>query len=163
LDGMTDPAQITRELEKEIQVIEREHHAAVSVLTKTADALPGFGIVAAVLGIVITMGAIDGPASEIGPKVAPAPLRPFPRPLLCRSFLAFLLSSGFSPRLGVPMEFRATAEIPFMQSITQAGVALSAGDNPRDVIARARRVVGTDTRPSLGEMADLAKATSTAA
>jgi chemotaxis protein MotA len=83
MDGTTNAAQLTRELDKEIQVIEREHHAAVAVLSKTADALPGFGIVAAVLGIVVTMQAIDGPASEIGHKVGAA---------LVGTFLGILMS-----------------------------------------------------------------------
>src|SRR6185437_10617751 len=66
VDGKAEAAQVTAALQEEMKVIDREHHAAIAALTKTADALPGFGIVAAVLGIVVTMGAIDGPASEIG-------------------------------------------------------------------------------------------------
>ena len=59
-------------LEADIQLVEEEHHAPLGVLSKTADAMPGFGIVAAVLGIVITMRAIDGPPKEIGEKVGAA-------------------------------------------------------------------------------------------
>jgi len=58
----------------------------MGVLTKTADALPGFGIVAAVLGIVITMSSINGPVDEIGEKVGAA---------LVGTFLGILLSYGF--------------------------------------------------------------------
>jgi chemotaxis protein MotA len=66
VDGKTEAAQFTGWLEEEIRVREREHHAAVSALSKTADALPGFGIVAAVLGIVVTMTAIGGPVYTVG-------------------------------------------------------------------------------------------------
>ena len=69
IEGTVKPEQLPQLLETELKVIEEEHHATVTALTKTADALPGFGIVAAVLGIVITMQAIDGPVEEIGEKV----------------------------------------------------------------------------------------------
>ncbi|HEX4607831.1 MAG TPA: motility-associated protein, partial [Urbifossiella sp.] len=64
VDGTVESGQLNGWLEEEIGVIEREHHAATGALAKTADALPGFGIVAAVLGIVVTMQAIGGPVDE---------------------------------------------------------------------------------------------------
>jgi chemotaxis protein MotA len=148
LDGINDADQLAREMDKEIQVIEREHHAAINVLQKTADALPGFGIVAAVLGIVITMQAIDGPASEIGHKVGAA---------LVGTFLGILMSYGFFAPMAARMEFMGEAEITFLRSIKSAIIALSAGENAREVIMRARRIVGTDSRPSLQEAETLAK------
>ena len=90
VDGAT-PEQLTGLLQAELKVIEEEHHAPVNVLSKTADGLPGFGIVAAVLGIVITMGAIDGPVQEVGHKVGAA---------LVGTFLGILLSYGFFGPLG---------------------------------------------------------------
>ena len=130
LDGVNDAAVLTTELEKEMQVIEREHHAAINVLNKTADALPGFGIVAAVLGIVITMQAIDGPASEIGHKVGAA---------LVGTFLGILLSYGFFAPMAARMEFLGEAEMTFLRSVTSAVVALSGGESARDVIMRTPR------------------------
>jgi len=149
LDGNQSAEYLTGELEKEIQVIEREHHAAVGVLVKTADALPGFGIVAAVLGIVVTMGAIDGPASEIGHKVGAA---------LVGTFLGILLSYGFFGPMAGRMEFLGEAETTFMRAIASAIVSISAGENAREVIARTRRIVGTDSRPSIKEIEALSKA-----
>jgi chemotaxis protein MotA len=148
VDRKADASQLTSAFEEEITVIEREHHAAVSVLTKTADALPGFGIVAAVLGIVVTMQAIDGPASEIGHKVGAA---------LVGTFLGILLSYGFFAPMAGRMEFLGEAELIFFRSISTAVVAMSNGENPRDVILRARRVVGTDCRPSHAELAEIAR------
>ena len=69
LDGTAKPEQLAALLDAELRVVEEEHHAPIVALSKTADAMPGFGIVAAVLGIVVTMGAIGGPAEEIGEKV----------------------------------------------------------------------------------------------
>ncbi len=79
-----------------------------TALTKMADALPGFGIVAAVLGIVITMGHIDGPPAEIGHKVGAA---------LVGTFLGILLSYGFAAPLATRMEFLGHGEAAFFSTI----------------------------------------------
>jgi chemotaxis protein MotA len=147
LDGNTDAANVTAALEDEIKVIEREHHAAVAVLNKTSDAMPGFGIVAAVLGIVITMQAIDGPASEIGHKVGAA---------LVGTFLGILLSYGFLAPMAARMEYLGHVEATFLQAITAGVVALSAGENAREVLNRLQRVIGTDCRPTEQELAQIA-------
>jgi chemotaxis protein MotA len=143
-DGKIEPAKLTVALEEELQVIEREHHAVVSVLSKTADALPGFGIVAAVLGIVVTMGAIDGPASEIGHKVATA---------LVGTFLGILLSYGFFSPMAGRMEFLGEAERNFFRGMIAAIVAMGGGGTVNEVVASARRAIGTECRPSQAEMA----------
>jgi chemotaxis protein MotA len=148
LDGNTDSGQLTAALNDEIAVIEREHHAAVAVLNKTADAMPGFGIVAAVLGIVITMGAIDGPASEIGHKVGAA---------LVGTFLGILLSYGFLAPMAARMEYFGELETTFLRSITSGVVAMGTGENPREVLNRILRVAGTDCRPSEQELTQIAE------
>ena len=61
IDGKIKPDQLKLLLETELHEAEHEHHAPISVLVKIADAMPGFGIVAAVLGIIITMASIGGP------------------------------------------------------------------------------------------------------
>jgi chemotaxis protein MotA len=146
LEGNTDAAQLTAALEDEIKVLEREHHAAVAVLNKTSDAMPGFGIVAAVLGIVITMGAIDGPASEIGHKVGAA---------LVGTFLGILISYGFLGPMAGRLEYFGELEGTFFRSITSGVVAMSAGENPREVLNRILRVVGTDCRPAEQELTQI--------
>ncbi len=148
LDDKADPARLTGALEEEIKVREREHHAAIGVLAKTADALPGFGIVAAVLGIVVTMGAIDGPASEIGHKVGAA---------LVGTFLGILMSYGFFGPMAARMEFLGELETTFFRTISAAVVAMSTGENAKEVFFRARRVVGTDCRPSEADLTQFAK------
>src|SRR6185312_5846335 len=72
IDGKIKPDQLRLLLDVEISRMEEDHHAPVNVLTKTGDAMPGFGIVAAVLGIVITMASIAGPVEQIGEHVAAA-------------------------------------------------------------------------------------------
>ena len=96
IDATVKPEQIADLLETELKVMDEEHHAPMHALQKTADALPGFGIVAAVLGIVVTMGHIDGPPAEIGEKVGAA---------LVGTFLGILMSYGFAAPLATRMEF----------------------------------------------------------
>jgi chemotaxis protein MotA len=148
IEGTVNGEQLSALLEAELRVIEEEHHAPLHVLIKTADALPGFGIVAAVLGIVITMGAIDGPVEEIGHKVGAA---------LVGTFLGILLSYGFFAPLAGRMEFLGAAEMSFFRTIATA-IQNYAGDAlPKVAIDQARRGVGTDFRPSRQELDDVFK------
>lgn len=76
--------------------MEVHHHGAtlpVSALTTIADSLPGLGIVAAVLGVVITMGALGGPPAEIGKKVAAALVGTFLGILLCYGMIGPIASN----------------------------------------------------------------------
>jgi chemotaxis protein MotA len=143
VDGKSGAAELTAWLGEETKVIEKAHHAAVSALTKTADALPGFGIVAAVLGIVVTMQAIDGPVEEIGHKVGAA---------LVGTFLGILLSYGFFAPMAGRMEFLGEEEITFLNTITAAVVAIGDGASPKDAVTRARQTVPTECRPTPAEL-----------
>ena len=142
-DGKMTSDQLKAALETELSVVDQEHHNAVGALSKTADALPGFGIVAAVLGIVITMGAINGPAEEIGHKVGTA---------LVGTFLGILMSYGFFGPMAGRMELQGIEEMTFFRTIIIAVVALNEGATPRDRIMQARRGVGTAVRPRLEDL-----------
>lgn len=143
IDGKPTADQLTGWLEEEIKVLEREHHAASGALAKTADSLPGFGIVAAVLGIVVTMQAIGGPVEEIGHKVGAA---------LVGTFLGILMAYGFIAPMAARLEAVGEQEAVFLRSVVAGVVAVSEGVSPRDVVTRARRVLGTDVRPSQAEL-----------
>ncbi|MBX9681456.1 MAG: flagellar motor stator protein MotA [Gemmataceae bacterium] len=144
VDGRAEAAQLHGLMEEEIKVLEREHHAASNALAKVADALPGFGIVAAVLGIVVTMGEIGGPVEEIGHKVGAA---------LVGTFLGILLSYGFFAPMAARMEVLGELELVFFRVIAGAVVSVSEGASPNDVISRACRSIGTECRPTQAELA----------
>lgn len=146
IDGTVESAQLQEWLDEEIKVIEREHHAAVGALAKTADALPGFGIVAAVLGIVVTMQAIGGPVDEIGYKVGAA---------LVGTFLGILMAYGFFAPLAGRMESLGEQEIMFLRALAVGVIAINDGVSPKDVVTRARRIVGTDCRPNQAELKEM--------
>jgi len=143
-----DQHKIREMLEAELAVMEEEHHAAVGVLQKTADGLPGFGIVAAVLGIVITMAEINGPVEEIGHKVGAA---------LVGTFLGILLSYGFFGPLAARMEFLGASEIAFFRTMANMIVACAETISPKVVIDQCRRGVGSEYRPDRAQMETLFK------
>jgi chemotaxis protein MotA len=148
LEGTVTPAQLSALLETEMKVIEQEHHAPLTALSKTADALPGFGIVAAVLGIVITMGSIDGPVEEIGHKVGAA---------LVGTFLGILASYGFFGPLAARMDSLGIEEMTFFRTISSIILAFVNDVPPKVAIDQARRGVASDLRPSRTQLDQLFK------
>jgi chemotaxis protein MotA len=149
MDGSVTPQQLPGLLDAELKALEAEHHAPLSVLVKTADALPGFGIVAAVLGIVVTMGAIDGPVEEIGHKVGAA---------LVGTFLGILLSYGFFSPLATKLEFQGIAELAYFQAIATMVQGFADNQPPKIVLEVARRGLSREIRPSQEELEALLKA-----
>jgi chemotaxis protein MotA len=129
------------------------HHAEAlkpsSTLTKVADALPGLGIVAAVLGVVLTMAAIDGPPAEIGEKVGAA---------LVGTFLGILLSYGFVGPLATKLEHMVNEESHYLQCIKTGVLAVYKGFPPAIAVEFARRVIPGDVRPSFDETEQACKA-----
>lgn len=146
VESRATPEQLGHLLEAQIKVTEHEHHEAVGALAKTADAMPGFGIVAAVLGIVVTMQAINGPAEEIGHKVGAA---------LVGTFLGILISYGFLGPMGARMETLGAAEAAFFRTIAAAIVAFQEGLGPKDVILQVSRGMASDVRLSRQELEEL--------
>lgn len=136
-------------LEADIDTHHQEAGAASSMIQKVADALPGLGIVAAVLGIVITMQAIEGPPTEIGHKVAAA---------LVGTFLGVLLSYGFVGPIATHMELMTQSESRYLECIKAAIVAYAKGNAPIIVVEFARRVITSDVRPSFTELEQAIKA-----
>ena len=131
--------------------IDQHHHEAMVVptaLTKVGDALPGFGIVAAVLGVIITMGSIGGDASVVGQKVAAA---------LVGTFLGILLSYGVVGPMAQALEGRVMAEHAYMHTIRTALLAFARGDAPMSAVEFARRSIEPLERPSFAKLEALVR------
>ena len=148
IDGKVKPDQLKTLMEIEVETMENEHHAPISVLIKVADAMPGFGIVAAVLGIVITMGSIAGPIEEIGHHVAAA---------LVGTFIGILISYGFLNPLCVTMEANGTAEITYLRCIAASVVGFANGMAPVMAVEVARRALTSDVKPHSDELEAMLK------
>jgi chemotaxis protein MotA len=151
IDGKVKPDQLRLLLETEIETMENEHHKPVSVLMKVGDAMPGFGIVAAVLGIVVTMGAISGPIEEIGHHVAAA---------LVGTFLGILISYGFVNPLAVNIEFVGASELTYYQCIATSVTGFAGGMAPVMAVEVARRGLGEALRPTAEELETMLKGVS---
>jgi chemotaxis protein MotA len=148
IDGKVKPDQLKMLLEVQMESMEAEHHKPINVLTRVGDAMPGFGIVAAVLGIVVTMGSIAGPIEEIGHHVAAA---------LVGTFLGILISYGFVNPLAVNMEFIGEAELAYSKCIASSVVGFANGMAPIMAVEMARRGLESDMRPSADELEKMLK------
>jgi chemotaxis protein MotA len=143
IDATVKPEQIADLLETELRVMGEEHHAPIHALQKSADALPGFGIVAAVLGIVVTMGHIDGPPAEIGEKVGAA---------LVGTFLGILMSYGFAAPLATRMEAIGLAESQFFKLIAVIIAGFANNLPPKVAVEMARRSMTSEFKPEREEL-----------
>jgi chemotaxis protein MotA len=148
IDGKIKPDQLRLLLDAELDQLEIEHHAPVDVLTRTADAMPGFGIVAAVLGIIITMASISGPVEEIGVEVAAA---------LVGTFLGILLAYGFLSPLALNLQFVKAAELDYTRCIAACVTGFAGGMAPITAVELGRRGLSSELRPSADEMETLLK------
>jgi len=137
------PHDLEMLMDADIETRHGEEAAPVAVLQKVGDALPGLGIVAAVLGIVITMGFIDGPPAEIGEKVAAA---------LVGTFLGLLLSYGMVQPMATNIELVGQAEMRYFHVMKSALVAFWKHMPAMVAVEFARRTIDTDLRPTFKEL-----------
>jgi chemotaxis protein MotA len=145
VSGGVDPFEINEMMEGDMEVHHHEAMEPISALSTTADALPGLGIVAAVLGVCITMGAIGGPPEEIGHKVAAALVGTFLGILLCYGFLGPL-----SSRIGKFVE----SDGKYYNVLRVGLMAFIKGAAPIMAVEFARRAVPSSVRPSFKELED---------
>jgi chemotaxis protein MotA len=152
--GGLQPHDFDQLMSEDIEVRHRERLHPSVTLNKIADALPGLGIVAAVLGVVITMQAIDGPPSEIGHKVGAA---------LVGTFLGILLSYGFVQPLAASLEHRVHEEMITDHVIKAGLLATYKGLAPAIAIEFARRIIPEEVRPSFEETEQMCRSARTEA
>jgi chemotaxis protein MotA len=141
--GMTTPHELDQLMDLDIDVQRRSRQEMVSALSTVADALPGLGIVAAVLGVVITMQAIGGSPELVGQKVAAA---------LVGTFLGILLCYGVVGPLASRVESHSDGDAHILQMLRAAVVAFARGASPMLALEYGRRSVPLELRPSFEDM-----------
>ncbi|MBM3761718.1 MAG: flagellar motor stator protein MotA [Acidobacteria bacterium] len=135
--------EIEQSMEADIDIMKHELEQPVAALKEMADSLPGMGIVAAVLGVVITMGSLGGPPEEIGEHVAAA---------LVGTFLGILFCYGIFGPLASNIQKTNYGEIEYMH-VLRAGVgAFIKGAAPILAVEMARRSIPPHVRPSFKDM-----------
>jgi chemotaxis protein MotA len=140
--GGISPHDLEALMDEDIEVHHEEGLKPAATLTKVGDAMPGMGIVAAVLGVVITMGSIDGPPAEIGEKVGAA---------LVGTFLGILMCYGFVGPMGTFLEHVVNNDGHYTKCLKTGLLAVYKGFPPAIAVEFARRVLPHDVRPSFDE------------
>jgi chemotaxis protein MotA len=146
--GNMNPFELENLMDMELAAHHKEASMPGDAVTKVADGLPGFGIVAAVLGIVITMSYIGGDPAMIGEHVAAA---------LVGTFLGVLLAYGFVAPLAIAMEHNAREEAKFYECIKVCLMAAVNGYNPQVAVEFGRKVMYASERPSFSELEEHVK------
>jgi len=138
-----DPFDLDQLLDLDMEVHHHDAAQPISALSTMADSLPGLGIVAAVLGVVITMGALGGPPEEIGKKVAAA---------LVGTFLGILLCYGFVGPLAANLAKSAEDEHAYLYVLRVVMITFLKGTAPIMAVEAARRAIPGHVRPSFLEV-----------
>ncbi len=153
LVGSVPPHDLEGLMDSEIDTHHEAEGKTVGVLQKVGDALPGIGIVAAVAGIIVTMGAIAGPIEEIGHHVGAA---------LTGTFMGVLFAYGFLNPLATAIEHVNSGEARYYHFLKAAVVSFAKGFSPIVSAEFARRAIFADDRPTFAEMENAVKGTKAA-
>lgn len=145
ISGAVQPHDLEDLMDNDIEALKEEELHPSHALNSVSDSLPGLGIVAAVLGIVITMGAIDGPPEEIGHKVGAA---------LVGTFLGILGCYGFLGPIAANMKFRVEEDMQYIGCMKYALLSFNKGVAGVIAVEFARRTLFADVRPSFTELED---------
>lgn len=148
VDGVVNAFDLERMLDTEIETHHEEALQVPTAITKLADAFPALGIVAAVLGIIITMQHLDGPPSEIGHHVASA---------LVGTMLGILLSYGYVGPVATKTEHVAREQSAILNTVKAGLVSFAGGAPPAVALEFARKTIPSIFRPTAAEMEEIIK------
>jgi chemotaxis protein MotA len=141
--GVTNVDELDQLMDLDIEVQRRGDHEPAGALSAIAEALPGLGIVAAVLGVVITMSSISGAPETIGQKVAAA---------LVGTFIGILLCYGVVGPLASRLETNIEERAQFLRVVGTAVTAYARGAAPILAVEYARRSIPVELRPTFLEL-----------
>jgi chemotaxis protein MotA len=143
LSGGIPPQELETLIDAEIKTFELESKPISHTISKLGDSLPGLGIVAAVLGIIVTMSSIDQGAEAVGHHVAAA---------LVGTFLGVLLAYGFVNPLAGNIEHNFETRIRYLETIKTCILSYAKGNPPILAVEMARRTIFSDERPTFSEL-----------
>jgi chemotaxis protein MotA len=143
VSGNLNAHEIESLMDSEIETHHHEEHSAVAALQRVAGGLPAFGIVAAVLGVVNTMGSVGQPPAVLGGMIGSA---------LVGTFLGILLAYAFAEPLAGILEQKVEESGKELQCIKTTLLASMQGYNPSTAIEFGRKVLYSTERPSFTEL-----------
>jgi chemotaxis protein MotA len=141
--GNLNAHEIESLMDSEIETHHQEEHAAVAAIARLAGGLPAFGIVAAVLGVVNTMGSVGQPPAVLGGMIGSA---------LVGTFLGILLAYGFVEPLGGLLEQKVEDAGKELQCIKTTLLASMQGYAPQVAVEFGRKVLYSGDRPTFSEL-----------
>jgi chemotaxis protein MotA len=143
VNGAAQPEEIEMSMEAELETHHAEGAMVPAMLTRVSDAFPGLGIVAAVLGIVVTMQHLDGPPEELGHHIGAA---------LVGTFLGLLFSYGLLGPIATNLENLAHDEGKYFACIKTGLIAFANGAAPMTAVEFARKTIFSFDRPGASEL-----------
>ena len=143
LSGNLNVLEIQELMDAELDTHHAEALIPANAIQKIADALPAFGIVAAVMGVVHTMGSVGQPPKVLGEMVAAA---------LVGTFLGILLGYGFVGPLASLLEAKAQEDAKRFECVKSVLLASMSGYSPTVAVEFGRKVVFSPDRPSFEEL-----------
>ena len=141
--GGVEVHDLDQVMETDLEILHKQSRLPAAALSTVADSLPGLGIVAAVLGVVITMGSLGGPPEEIGHKVAAA---------LVGTFLGILLCYGLLGPIAANIKKQTDEEGDYFMSLRMGLLAFMKGMPPILALEAYRRAIPPHVRPTFQEM-----------
>ncbi|MBC7337655.1 MAG: flagellar motor stator protein MotA, partial [Clostridia bacterium] len=141
--GTNNAHEVETIVTEEIETHHKEHHAVAHAVVTMADGMPALGIVAAVLGVIHTMGSITEPPEVLGHLIGAA---------LVGTFSGVLLSYGFFAPFGRAIEAAYDAETEYLNCIKAALLAHMQGYAPQVSIEFARKILPSHVRPTFQEV-----------
>lgn len=148
VDGVVNAFDLERLLDTELETHHEEALVIPTAVNKLADGFPALGIVAAVLGIIVTMSHLDGPPSEIGHHVAAA---------LVGTMLGIALCYGFVGPLATKMESIVNEQGGLLKCVKAGLVSFAGGAPPQVALEFARKSIPPNFRPSGQELEEIIK------
>lgn len=143
VNGAAEPEELEIAMDTEMDTHHQEAAIVPALLNRVSDSLPGLGIVAAVLGIVVTMQHLDGPPEELGAHVGAA---------LVGTFLGLLLSYGMVAPIAANIENLALDEAKYLECMKTGIIAFANGAAPITAVEFARKTLFTSDRPTSSEI-----------
>ncbi|MAF47883.1 MAG: flagellar motor stator protein MotA [Rhodospirillales bacterium] len=141
--GASTSHEVEAVMEQELETHHSEDHDVAHAMATMGDAFPALGIVAAVLGVIHTMGSITEPPEVLGHLIGGA---------LVGTFFGILISYGLVSPMAKSLEAAFSADSKYMECIKTGIIAHMQGYAPQVSIEFARKVLGSDVRPSFAEV-----------
>ena len=148
IDGRLKPEQLSVMLQGDYDAKEEEASHPVHILNLLGDSLPGIGIIAAVMGIINTMGSVAEGAESVGMKVAAA---------LTGTFLGVLGAYGFVNPLGARVKLNNSVEMQYFAVIMKGVVGFTGGMSPIMAVEAARRAIDPHSQPTSDALEEMVK------